>query len=72
MGRTIELLLLHTCGTYAIYSGIAYAPDVDETIEDESSRAYLQLQQDVSLDAVQVKLRMVAGIESWSSFSCWF
>eukprot|EP00439_Symbiodinium_sp_Y106_P053143 s1271_g7.t1 len=49
-------------------SGIAYAPDVDETIEDESSRAYLQLQQDVSLDAVQVKLRMVAGIESWNSY----
>ena len=56
MGRSIELLLLLTCGADADYAGIAYAPDVDETIEDESSRAYLQLQQDVSLDALQVKL----------------
>ncbi|CAE7536298.1 unnamed protein product, partial [Symbiodinium necroappetens] len=60
-------------------SGIAYAPDVDETIEDESSRAYLQLQQDVSLDALQVKLalpeflsQIIPGASDQMSNSYWY
>ncbi|CAE7199160.1 unnamed protein product [Symbiodinium natans] len=43
-------------------SGIAYAPDVGETVEDESSRAYLQLQQDVQQKRIKTLAEFARGI----------